>query len=209
KKIDFLLKLVNSQSNLLSVISNSLGSYADTELQDKTGANSADEDTQNNDNTPGTPSVIGITPNFTPVDVEKKLNKLLNGAEFTGNIWQQFSKPFNVCMDSLVKYLGENGVPMPRINPYPALKENNPNFWRFMIVQPHNGQTGGKRFLIPRNYDHYDPLWYEHLFKIKGNLNKPDNFIKGMVNCVILKNGELTGYIDKKLVEMKGTISVD
>ena len=73
-----------------------------------------------------------------------------------------------------------------------------------MIVQAQNWRAEGKRFVIPRNYDRYDPLWHEHLFTLRGNTNKPDNYINGLAQCAMLKNGELSGNIDKKLVDIAG-----
>jgi len=205
-KIVSMERLINSQSTLISVISNNLRIGSQKEVVP--GKEEGDKTREDQGQT-GTISNINVIPHIAPEDAEKKLDNLLNGADFTERIWQQFSKPFNICAEKLISYLGENGLPMPRLEPYPALQEDNPNFWTFMIVQALNWRAEGKRFLIPRNFDRYDPLWHEHLFEIRGNTNKPDNYINGLVRCAALKNGILTGNIDKKLVETKGIIAVD
>jgi hypothetical protein len=205
-KIASMERLINSQSTLISVISNNLHISSQKEIV--TGEEEGDKTPVDQGQT-RIISNIDVSPHIAPEDAEKKLDNLLNGADFTERIWQQFSRPFNLCAEKLIAYLGENGLPMPRIEPYPALQDNNPNFWTFMIVQALNWRAEGKRFLIPRNFDRYDPLWHAHLFEIRGNTNKPDNYINGLVRCAVLKNGILTGYIDKKLVETKGIIKMD
>lgn len=215
-KLDPLVNMVNAQSTLISSILQQLGNIAVIKaIPGKEVATTAAGNEpvkigeKNQEEIADDKNKRELEHRLSIVDMDKKLDSLLNGTDFTMSIWQGFQEPFDVCAEKLAKYLGEHGIPLPRIEPYPDLKENNPNFWIFMIVQAQSWKNEGRRFLIPRNFARYDQLWHKHLFEIRGNVNKPDSFIKGLVRCAILMNGNLADNIDKRLVELKGIISVD
>jgi len=215
-KLNLMMNMINSQSSLISSFSNRINHFnvVSKDFEKKPLEPTEDKFSKEISQNPSKELFIkedndNETTMLNPEVVEKKLDSLLNGTDFTESIWQQFSKPFDVCVDMLIKYLGEHGMPMPRIQPYPAIKDNNPNFWTFMIIQAQNWKDEGRRFVIPRNFDRYDPLWHKHLFDVRGNVNKPDSYINGLVRCAIIINGNLSGSIDKRLVEEKGIISVD
>lgn len=208
-RIDMVIRILNSQTTLITAISSSLGTIRKNEdTFEKKPVKTSEEEIKIDNEALSKDPGNDVIPRLTPEDAEIKLESLLNGTDFTVSIWQQFSKPFDICAHLLVMYLAENGLPSPRIEPYPPMQDNNPNFWKFMIVAL-NWKADGKRFVIPRNYERYDPLWHEHLFNVRGNVNKPDNYINGLVRCAELKNGELSGYIDKKLLEREGIIEVE
>jgi len=210
-QIDLMMNTINSQSTLISSISNRVDNIMVIEpgTQKDVVENTVDNEHTIIAEPPEETTDNRIQSWVSTVDVDKKLDSLLNGTDFTETIWKHFSGPFDFCAEKLVKYLGEHCIPLPRIEPYPTLKDNNPNFWTFIIIQAQNWKDEGRRFVIPRNFDRYDPLWHKHLFEVRGNVNKPDSFIKGLVRCAMLMNGNLSGNIDNRLVELKGIITVD
>lgn len=210
-KIAHLERLLNSQSTLISIISTNLSicGIEETVVEKK----STEKESTGQEITKGEENSVITSPDVISrvryEDAEKKLESLLNDANFTKDIWPQFSESFYICAEKLVSYLSQHGLSTPRIDAYPPLKENNPNFWTFMVVQAMTWRSDGKQFVIPRNYVRYDPLWHQHTFEVRGNTNKADNFINGLVRCAMLKSGMLTGNIDKSMVDLKGIISVE
>jgi|GEM_PF-6860015 len=153
---------------------------------------------------------VNIIPRVPSDNLEARLHDLLNGSEFLQNFWQnRMSRRVDECQNDLVKFLAEHGQPEPEFEIYPPLQDNNPHHWHFLILQTRGTARDKKRFLIPRNYDRFDPSRHSHLFQVRGPSNKPDNFILELHRCAILNSGkELSGYIDKSLVEKQGIISL-
>jgi hypothetical protein len=153
---------------------------------------------------------VNITPRVRSDGTESRLESLLNGSEFLQNFWQnKMSKRVDECQTELIKFLAEHGQPEPEFEIYPPLQDNNPHHWHFLIVQTRGTALDKKRFVIPRHYDRFDPLRHSHLFQVRGSSNKPENFVLELHRCAILSSGkELSGYIDKSLVEKQGIISL-
>lgn len=153
---------------------------------------------------------VNITPRVRNDGSEARLQDLLNGSEFLQNFWQnRMSRRVDECQNELIKFLAEHGQPEPEFEIYPPLQDNNPHHWHFLILQTRGTARDKKRFLIPRNYDRFDPLRHSHLFQVRGSSNKPENYILELHRCAILNSGkELSGYIDKSLVEKQGIISL-
>lgn len=209
-----MMNIIDSQNSLIKTISNLYENFKRVEIASEKElmniSKSINEASKQKNLEVTVESIpMAIIPTITNEELEKKLDSLLNSADFTESIWHHFSRPFDVCVDMLITHLGEHGIPMPKIEAFPNIKDNNPNFWTFMIVHIQNWKDVGRQFIIPRNFDRYDPLWHKHLFEVRGNVNRADNYIKGLVRCAIIMNGDLSGNIDKRLVELKGIISVD
>lgn len=229
--IENLTRLVNIQSSLLSIVAKNMksenhciehnSSNQPTQSPAQTSANEISEqktildsnnhqdDRQHEQKHSAKQDISFLPAEETPEKISKELERLLNSSDFTRTIWQQFSRPFDICAKQMNQFLGDHGIPSPRIEAFPPLEKGNPNFWSFMIVEPNSWKSNGKRFLIPRNYDRYDILTHSHLFEVQGNRHKADSSIIELVRCATLSSGSITNHIDKKMVETKGIIAVD
>ena len=156
---------------------------------------------------------VKITPVVRSEGHERRLADLLSSSEFLENFWHsQMYKPADESRDQLIRFLVEKGQPEPEIEVYPPLQDENPNHWHFIIIQVrgHGGFSEKKRFVIPRHFDRFDPLWHSHLFDVRGRSTTPENFVTALHRCAMLNSSkDLTGYIDKTLVEKKGIISLE
>lgn len=167
-------------------------------------------DNEFEENTFGRTPSVNIRPRVPSDDFQARLEDLLNGSEFLQNFWpNKMSRRVDECQSELIKFLAEHGQPEPEFEIYPRLQDNNPHHWHFLILQTLGAARDKKRFLIPRNYDRFDPQRHSHLFQVRGSSNKPENFVLELHRCAILSSGkELSGYIDKSLVEKQGIISL-
>lgn len=140
---------------------------------------------------------------------ERRLALLLGSSDFLQRVWPDMTGPYEVAVTRLSRYLAEDGLPEPSIEPFPPNEIGASSHWLFMTVSYRDPQMECRRFLIPCNYSRYDPLMHDHLFQVLGAGGSVDYFIRELRQCALLEaNGDLQGFIPKALVVRKGAFVV-
>jgi hypothetical protein len=140
---------------------------------------------------------------------ERRLARLLDSSGFLQGVWPDMNGPHEEAAQKLRRYLAEDGLSEPIVQPFPSLGAGASNHWLFLAVSYRAPQADCRRFLIPCNYSRYDPLVHDHLFQVLGAGGSVDYFVRELRRCALLEaNGELEGFIPKSLVVKKGEFVV-
>lgn len=140
---------------------------------------------------------------------ERRLAQLLDSSAFLDGIWPDLNGSYEDAVRRFLRYLTEEGLPEPVVEPVPSLGAATSNHWLFLVVSYRNPQAASRRFLIPCNYSRYDPLIHDHLFQVLGAGGSVDSFVRELRRCSLLEaHGELQGFIPKNLVVKKGVFVV-
>jgi hypothetical protein len=205
EKIDFVVNLLGTQKILIpQLYEKPDGSALANKVQDK-----GKEESDLGKGEHGQIAPIEVKTPIYANPSQKLLESLLNGHDFLQLTWQDLNGSFKRCSNDLIRFLTENGLPKPDIEPYPLLQDYNWPHWKFLIIQVQDSSASNVRYVIPQNFDKYDPAWHNHLFDIRSATTNPDKHIKELHRCAtISSSGAIDGYISKSIVEGRGIISL-
>jgi hypothetical protein len=133
----------------------------------------------------------GYAPRFerSPADVSSNLEVLLGDQRFRREVWSRLDGEFFACKGVILGHLRASGMGEAEIaiDPYPSLRDGNPNHWVFMSIAPRSRREGARRFLLPRHFMRYDPSFHSYLFELRGRGDDLEMFIRRLHRCAIVK----------------------